>query len=153
QDDGLDAGSGAIGGERGGGVTGGSASDGLDGSAFRNHLFDLGDQDRHAEVFEGATMGVAAEFDPELVDADHFSKAPGPEEVCAALVKRDNVLVVNFGENPLLFAPDAGADRPLVAFIALFEKLFPAGGVALAQGGEVVLDFEQGAAFLAMVDD
>ena len=62
-------------------------------------------------------------------------------------------MVVNLGKNPFLLAPDSGANGPFVALVTLFKEAFPGCGVALAQGLQIVLDLEQGAAFFAMIND
>ena len=98
-------------------------------------------------------MGVATEFHPEVIDADDFAEAFGPEEVGAAFVKGDDVLVVDLGEDPFFLAPDAGAVGPHGGFVAVFEEFHPALGIASGELLEVVLDFEEGVALAALVDD
>jgi hypothetical protein len=61
--------------------------------------------------------------------------------------------VIYLRQNPFFFAPDARAIRPLIAFVAFLEKLFPGFGVPLSESGGIVLNFQQRIAFLALVND
>ena len=139
QHDGLDAGRGAVDRQRRRGVAGRGAGHRLDRRAFADHLLDLRHQHRHAEVLEGPAVGVAAELDPEVVHADHLAEALGPEEVRAALVERDDVVVVDLRQDPFLLAPDAGAVGPLGGLVAVLEELHPRLGAAVGQRLHVVL--------------
>src|SRR5689334_17948191 len=98
-------------------------------------------------------MGVAAEFDPKLFQAKEFAEPLGPEKVGAAFVERDDVVVVNVRQDPFPFAPNTRGVRPLVAFVAPFEKKLPASGGPAFQSFEVVLHLQQGVAPLAMIND
>ena len=98
-------------------------------------------------------MRVAAQLHPQIVEADLLAEPFRPEEVGIAFVERDDVGVVDVGEDPFLLSPDAGPVRPLGGLVALLEELLPFAGVAAPQFLHVVLDFEQRAASLAAVDD
>ena len=98
-------------------------------------------------------MGVAAELNPELVHTDHFSEALRPKQIGAAFVDGNDILVINLRQNPFFLAPDARAVRPLIAFVALLEKLLPGSGITLGQSGGIVLDFEERIAFRTLVND
>ncbi len=88
-------------------------------------------------------MGVAAELDPQILEADLAPVALGPEEVGVALVHRDDVLVVDLGTDPLLLAPDARAVGPLVAVGAVLEERAPLGARQRAQRIEIVGDLQE----------
>ena len=80
--------------------------------------------------------------------------AVGPEEVRAALVDRDDVLVVDEGHHPLLLAPHAGAVGADVAPVAVVEELHPRRRRAAAAARSMSwTDLEQVAARRAAVDD
>src|SRR5690606_39224477 len=66
-----------------------------------------------------------------------------PEQIGAALVHRDDVVVGDRGHDPLALAPNARPVGPLVQLVALVEQLGPLRARALGQGSEVVNDFEQ----------
>jgi hypothetical protein len=57
------------------------------------------------------------------------------------------------GQDPFLFAPNAGAIGPFIAFVTLLEELHPGGGPATGEGGEVVVDLEERLALPALVND
>ena len=76
--DGLNAGGRAVDRQRGRSVAGRGAGDRLDRRAFADHLLHLRDQHGHAQVFEGPAMGVAAELDPKVVDADRSCRSAPP---------------------------------------------------------------------------
>ena len=124
-DDGRDAGGGGVGGERRGGVAGRRARDRADRRAVGDHLLDDRHEHGHAEVLERPGVRVAAHLDPEIVEAELAAVALGPEQVRAALVHRDDVLVAELGADPLLLAPDARAVRPRRALVALVEQAHP----------------------------
>ena len=105
EDDGGDAGRRAVGGEGGRGVAGRGAGHRADGRALRDHLLHLGDEHRHPEVLERAGVAEAALLDPEIADPDHLAEPLGPEEVGAALVHRDDVLVVDLRAAPTPSCP------------------------------------------------
>ncbi len=88
-------------------------------------------------------MGVAAQFDPQTVQAQDFAKTLGPEKIGAPFVERDDVLVVNLGEYPFLFAPDPGAVRPFVALVTIGEELLPVLGGAASQCLAIMLHLQQ----------
>jgi len=66
-------------------------------------------------------MCIAAEFDPEILNSNDFAKALGPEQVRSTLVERDDVLVGNLGQNPLLLAPHARPVGPLRGAVAIVK--------------------------------
>ena len=99
-----------------------------------HHLPDHRDEHRHPEVLERSGVRVAAQLHPHLLDA----RCPRPkrsaqEQVRAALVHRDDVVVADLGAHPLLLAPDARAVRPRRALVALVEQPHPRRGAAIAQ--------------------
>ena len=55
------------------GVSGRCAGHGLDRGALADHLPDLRYENGHPEVLERTAVGVAAELDPEIVEADDLS--------------------------------------------------------------------------------
>lgn len=65
---------GAKSGKRGGGVPGACAGNGVNGGPFFDHVIDLAHEYGHAQVFEASRVGVAAEFDKELVHAELFGE-------------------------------------------------------------------------------
>jgi len=67
---------------------------------------------------------IAAELDPEAVEPDQFAEPFCPEEVRGALVQRDDVVVMDVGQNPFLFAPDARPVGPFGGLVAVFEQAF-----------------------------
>src|SRR5262249_32295988 len=105
------------------------------------------------EILEGSRVGVAALLDPEILDPEHLAVAVGPQEVRPALVGRDDALVVDEGDDPLLLAPHAGAVREHVPAIAVVEQLHPGRRRAPPQGLEVVDHVEEVVAGGTAVDD
>ena len=91
------------------------------------------DEHRHAEVLERTRVAVAAELDPEVVDADLLAVALGPEQVRAALVHRDDDVVGQLGHDPLALAPDARAVRPGGSLVAIVEELHPRRAAAIRE--------------------
>ena len=67
----------------------------------------------------------------------------GKKEWILPQIDDNNIVVCNPRQNPFLLAPHAGAVRPFVAHVAVFEGLFPRGGAAAFQGLEIVLHLEQ----------
>jgi len=132
EDDRLDARRRAIGRQRRRSVAGRGADHRLDGRAYGDHLLDLRDEHGHAEILERPAVGVAAQFDPQIVHTHDLPETLGPEKVGAAFIERDDVVVFDLGQDPLLLAPDAGAVGPLVALVAVLEKLHPRLGIAAA---------------------
>ena len=149
----ADAGGRAVGRQGGRGVTGGGAGYRLHRPAVGDHLLHRGDQHGHAEVLEGAGVGVSAQLDPEVVHPDLLAVTLRPEQVGAALEHGDDVLVVKVRLDPLLLAPDAGAVRPLGAHVPVLEQLHPLERALLLQGFDVVSHLEQVGASGAAVDD
>ncbi len=141
-----------VGGERRRRVTGRGARDGADAAAVGDHLLDDRDEHRHAEILERPGVRVAAHLDPEILDPDRPAVALGPEDVGAALVHRDDVLVADLGTDPLLLAPDARAVRPRGALVAIVEEAHPRDRAAVPQGLDVVRDLQQLPAGGAVVD-
>ena len=142
-DDGRNAGCRRVGGERRRRVTGRGAGDGADVAAVGDHLLDDRDEHRHAEILERPGVRVAAHLDPEILDPDRLAVALGPEDVGAALVHRDDVLVADFRTDPFLLAPDARAVRPRGALVAIVEEAHPRDRAAVPQGLDVVRDLQQ----------
>jgi hypothetical protein len=106
-------------------------------------LLDLGDEHRHAEVLEGPAVGIAAKLQPEIVHSHDLAEPLGPEQVRAALIERDDVLVGDLRQDPLFLAPDARAVGPLGGLVAVLEELHPRFGTAVGQGLHVVPHFQQ----------
>ena len=138
--------------QRRAGVAGGRAGDGLDLEALLNGLAHDADQHGHAQVFERAAVAVAAQLDPQVIDADFAPVALGPEEIGAAFVHRDDHVVGQLRHDPLALAPHARAVRPLVVPVAVVEQLHPGGTAAVLQGLDVVDDLQQAVALGAAVD-
>jgi hypothetical protein len=149
----ADAGGRAVGGQRRRGVPGGGARHRGDGLAVGDHLLDRRDQHGHSQILERAGVGVAAELDPEILQAERGAVALRPEEVGPALVHRDHVLVADVGVYPLALAPDARAEGPLGAQVAIVEQLGPFLRGALLERREIVADLQQVLAARAAKDD
>ncbi len=124
--DGRDARRGGVGGQRRRRVAGRGARDRADAGAVGDHLLDDRDEHRHAEVLEGPGVRVAAHLHPEVVEAELLAVPFRPEQVRAALVHRDDVLVAEVRADPLLLAPDARPVRPGRALVAFLEQAHPA---------------------------
>src|SRR4029079_16272918 len=124
----------------------------FDGAPVGHHLLDHRDEHRHPEVLERPGVGVAALLHPQLVEAQRVAEAVGPEQVRAALVHRDDVLVADLGTDPLLLAPDRRSVGPRRALVSLVEQPHPRRRAAIAQRLDVVADLEQIAAGGAVVD-
>src|SRR4029434_8803356 len=77
----------------------------------------------------------------------------GPEQVGAALVQRDDVVVRHVRRHPLLLAPDPAAVRPGGSLVAGVEEAGPGGRALLLELAKVVGDFQEGAAGGALVYD
>ena len=69
------------------------------------------DQHGHAEVLERAGVRVAALLDPQIVEAELAAEALGPEQVGAALVHRDDVLVARRRGRPTPSCPTRRSRR------------------------------------------
>lgn len=83
-------------------------------------------------------------LDPEIVHAQKlFAETLSPEKIGITLESADNVVTVNFGKDPLLLAPDAGAIGPSGLADAGIEKGFPVIAVELLKRIHVVLDVEE----------
>ncbi len=147
-----EAGGCAVGRERRAGVAGRRTGDGLDLEALLDRLVDHADEHRHAEIFERAGVAVAAELDPQVVEADLLAVAIGPEQVGAALVHRHDAVIGHLRHHPFALAPNAGAVRPRVLAVALVEQPHPRRTTAVAQRFDVVHDLEQTVALRAAVD-
>src|SRR5262249_18807755 len=89
----------------------------------------------------------------QLIQAHLLAEPLRPEEIGAALVERDDVAVVDLGEDPLLLPPDARPVGPLRRLVAVVEQLHPAARIAAREHLHLVLHFEERAARLAAVDD
>jgi hypothetical protein len=152
KNDGRDARSRSIGRERRRSVAGRGAGDGVDRLAVRDHLFYDRDQDGHSEVLERAGVGVPALLYPEIFDTDLFAVAIGPEEVGVAFERRDDVLVVDEGNDPLLLGPHSGAVGIGVLAAAIVEEFDPRGRCPGSESVDVVVHFEQITARRAAVD-
>lgn len=98
-------------------------------------------------------MGVSAEFDPEVIQAKHFAEPLSPEQVSTSLVKRHDVVVVNLGQDPFLFTPNARTIWPFSGLTAVIEQPLPYPGIPVGKGMEVMLHFQKRAARLAAIDD
>jgi len=153
ENDGLNPRRGAIRRQRRRSIARGRADHSLDGRALGNHLLDLRDEHRHAEVLERTAVRVAAELDPQVVHAHDLPEAFGPEQIRAAFVKRDDVVILDLGQNPFLLAPDARTVGPLVALVAVLEKFHPSLGVAPGERLEIVPHLQQRVAARAVIDD
>ena len=67
-----------VGRERRRGVAGGRAGDGANAAAVRDHLLDDRHEHGHAEVLERPGVRVAAQLDPEIVEAELAGRAARP---------------------------------------------------------------------------
>ena len=153
QHHGLDARRRAIRRQRRRGVARRGARHRLDRRAFGDHLFDLRNQHRHAQVLERPAVRVAAQLEPQIIHPDHLAETLRPEQVRPPFVQRHDVVVADLRQDPFLLAPDTGAVRPLVALVAVLEELHPRRGAALGQRRRVVLHLQQRMALLALVHD
>ena len=98
-------------------------------------------------------MADSAVFDPQIVHAEElFAETLGPEEVGVSFEGGDDVVVVDLREDPLFFAPDAGAVGPGGLADARVEEVAPVLAVEALEGVHVVLDVEE-ATGLGAVDD
>src|SRR5205085_2881028 len=79
--------------------------------------------------------------------------ALGPQQICAALQHRDDVLVTDVRLDPLFLPPDARPVRPGGAQVTLVEQLDPGGGAARLERLHVVHHLEEVSAFRTLVDD
>ena len=153
QDHRGDPGRRAVVGERRRGVPGRRTRDGGDRVALLDHLLDHRHQHGHPEVLERPRVGVAALLDPQVLDPEHLPVAIGPQEVRPALVGRDDALVVDEGDHPLLLAPHPGTVREHVPAVAVVEELHPGRGRPAAERLGVVDHVQEVVARRAAVDD
>ena len=153
ENDGLQAGNGAVGRQRRRGVAGRSARHRRDVFSIRDHLLHHRHQHRHAQVLERPGVAVAALLDPQIGHPDLVSQPLGPEQVGAALEGGHDVVVRDARTDPLALAPDAAAVRPLGAQIALVEERFPVVRGTLPQGVQVVTHLQEVATARAAVND
>src|SRR6185436_21148000 len=97
-------------------------------------------------------MAVATELHPRLAQPDLPAVALRPEQVRAALIHRDDEVVIDIRHHPFTLAPDAGAVGPTGALVALVEELAPICAALGAQRRHVVLHLQQPAAGRAAVN-
>ena len=149
-----DAGLGAVGAEGGGSVAGGGASDCIN---RVNVLFDdvvhLADKNCHAEVLEGAGMGIAAKLDFEASDAEVLGKRSCIKKRAPTFAHGDDIFDRNVRENHFTLAPDTAHVFGLEAHAAFGKELFPFFRAAAGECCAVVFDFEQASVHLAAVND
>ena len=149
-----DAGLGAVGAEGGGSVAGGGASDSVN---RVNVLFDdvvhLADKNCHAEVFEGAGMGIAAKLDFEASDAEVLGERSCIKKRTPTFAHGDDIFDRNIREHHFTFAPDTAHVFGLKAHAAFGKELFPFFWAAAGECCTVVFDFEQATVHLAAVND
>src|ERR1041385_3048706 len=98
-------------------------------------------------------MSISAKFYPQFTQTHGFPEALGPKEVCAALIERHDILVLNLWQNPFLLSPNTRAVRPKIAFVSLLEELLPLASRTLPECSQVVRHVQQRAAPLAIVND
>ena len=134
-------------------IAGRSAGHRIDGLAVGDHLIDHRHQDGHAEILERAGVRVAALLDPEILDVKLLAVAIGPEEIGVALAGRNDVLVVDKRDDPLLLRPHARAVGVGILAQAIVEELDPRRCGPGLEGLGVVVHFEQIAARRAAVDN
>jgi hypothetical protein len=66
-----------------------------------DHLLHDRDEHRHAQVFEGSRVRVAAQLHPEIAHAEVTAARSAHSMSRAALVHRDDVFVADFRADPL----------------------------------------------------
>jgi hypothetical protein len=142
----------AVSGERGAGVARRRAGHRLNRQALPHGLAHHADEHRHAQILERAAVAVAAQLHPQIAQPDLLAVALRPEQVGAALVHRDDQVVVHAGHDPFALAPDSGAVGPARALVALVEQRAPLVAGLGPQRLDVVLDLEQAPAGGAAVD-
>ena len=98
-------------------------------------------------------MSVAAKLHPKFIDPNDFAESFGPEKIRAALVKGNNVIVMDLRQNPFLFSPNPGAIWPEITLVTLFEERFPRWRVVAFQRVEVMLNFQKGVALATLIYD
>lgn len=113
----------------------------------------MADQDGHAQVLETTSVANPTVFDPQLIHAENlFAITLSPKEIGVTFEGADDVVAVDLRQDPLFFAPDAGAVGPGGLADAGVEEVAPVLAVVVLEGGHVVLDVEE-AAGLGAVDD
>src|SRR5262249_18332251 len=125
----------------------------LDRRAFRNHLLHLRHQHRHAQVLERPAVRIPAKLHPQIVHADDFPEALGPEKIRTSFIQGNNIVIGNLRQYPFLFAPDAGAHGPFIALVTLLKQRLPLRAAALGQRLRVMLHLQQVIAAFALVHD
>ena len=98
-------------------------------------------------------MGIATELQPQLMHPEHLAETFGPEEVRAALVKRDHIVVADLRQDPFLFTPYTGPIRPFGGFTPVLEEFFPILRAALCKGLHIMSHFKKRTAVSTAIDD
>ncbi|KAK4423634.1 hypothetical protein Salat_1946300 [Sesamum alatum] len=153
EDDGGDARSGAVGGQSGGGVAYGGAADADEWAVHLVQSIDLANQNSHPQILETAGMANPPVFDPQIIHPEDFlAESLGPEEIGVTFEHADDVIIVDFGQDPFFLGPDAGAVKPFGGADAGIEQGLLVIAIVLFECFHVVLDVEE-AAVTAVVHD
>jgi len=96
---------------------------------------------------------VAALLDPEILQVELFAVTVCPEQIGVAFTHRDDVGIVDKGNDPLLLGPNPGAIRVYVLTQAIIEQLDPGCRSSRRQRLHIVTHFEKASAFRAAIDD
>ena len=139
--------------QRRAGIAGAGTRHGAHRAAVGNHLFHHAHQHRHAQVFEAASVAVAAQLYPQVIQPDAAPKAIRPKKVGVALVHADNIFVAQLRRHPLLHAPHAAAVWPARGGCAAVQQLAPFRRRGQAQCIQIMLHFQQSAAVRAQVQN
>ena len=86
-------------------------------------------------------MRITALLNPEIFEADFYAKSFCPEEVRAAFVHRNNLVISDFWADPFFLSPDRGAVGPGCCLVPFVEKLSPVLWATILEGLHVVGDF------------
>lgn len=76
----------------------------------------------------------------------------GPKEVRITLESTNNIVAINFGEDPFFLGPNPGSVRPGGLTYARIEEGFPVLTIVFLESGHIMLNVEE-AAGAATVDD
>ena len=98
-------------------------------------------------------MRITALLDPQILEVKLLAIAIGPKEIGIPFESRNDVLVVDKGNDPLLLRPDAGAIGVVVLTQAFIKKRDPRRCSPGFEGFAVVMDLEQIAAGRTAVDN
>src|SRR5690606_12656917 len=94
----------------------------------------------------------AAQLNPNLVHAETLAITVGPEQIRAALVHGDDLVIRDRRHHPFTFTPNTRTIRPVIVTVTFVEKLAPRGATSLSECLHIVGHFQEPPARWTRVD-